>query len=140
MNLDTAISTAVDAHYNQKDKGGEPYILHPLRVMLEMDTHEEMMVAIMHDVLEDNKHYTIEGLRARGFSERILQAVMALTRMKDLYTRPVHPVYFDRDITRMACYRYERECKYHDLCSTPVSQWDALFERKYKIKEEKTDD
>ena len=83
MNLDTAISTAVDAHYNQKDKGGEPYILHPLRVMLEMDTHEEMMVAIMHDVLEDNKHYTIEGLRARGFSERILQAVMALTRMKE---------------------------------------------------------
>ncbi len=94
------------------------------------------------DYSEKNDGAKSMDSRAVIFTEPIVPNELqhALTRMKDLYTRPVHPVYFDRDITRMACYRYERECKYHDLCSTPVSQWDALFERKYKIKEEKTDD
>lgn len=81
MKLDMAILTAVEAHHGQVDKSGVAYILHPLRVMFEMDTDEEMMVAVMHDVVEDTD-YSPEGLRNRGFSERVIQAIMALTRME----------------------------------------------------------
>jgi (p)ppGpp synthase/HD superfamily hydrolase len=36
MNLEKAIKIAVEAHTGQLDKGGNPYILHPLRVMLSL--------------------------------------------------------------------------------------------------------
>lgn len=48
-----AIALASEAHQHQKDKLGEPYILHPIRVMMRCDTDEERIVAILHDVLED---------------------------------------------------------------------------------------
>ncbi len=43
--LEEAIALAVRAHQGQKDKAGAPYILHPLRVMLGMDSEEAMMVS-----------------------------------------------------------------------------------------------
>ncbi len=51
--LTKAIEIAVKAHDGQKDKAGKPYILHPLHVMMQMDTEEEQCVAVLHDVLED---------------------------------------------------------------------------------------
>ena len=53
MNLEKAIKIAVEAHTGQLDKGGNPYILHPLRVMLSLETEEERIVGILHDVVED---------------------------------------------------------------------------------------
>ena len=53
MNLEKAIKIAVEAHTGQVDKGGNPYILHPLRVMLSLDTEEERIVGVLHDVVED---------------------------------------------------------------------------------------
>ena len=53
MNLEKAIKIAVEAHTGQVDKGGNPYILHPLRVMLSLDREEERIVGILHDVVED---------------------------------------------------------------------------------------
>lgn len=52
--LEDAIEIALKAHKGQKDKAGKPYILHPLRVMSQMDTETEMMCAVLHDVLEDS--------------------------------------------------------------------------------------
>lgn len=51
--LSRAIQIAVQAHDGQVDKGGQPYILHPLRVMLAMETEDEQIVAVLHDVGED---------------------------------------------------------------------------------------
>jgi GTP diphosphokinase / guanosine-3',5'-bis(diphosphate) 3'-diphosphatase len=51
--LETAIALAAAAHAGQTDKAGQPYILHPLRVMLCMQTNAERMVAVLHDVVED---------------------------------------------------------------------------------------
>ena len=53
MNLEQAIKIAVEAHTGQVDKGGNPYILHPLRVMLSLDTEQERIVGVLHDVVED---------------------------------------------------------------------------------------
>ncbi len=83
MNLDTAIKLATDAHAGQIDKSGEPYILHPLRVMLAMKTDEERIVAVLHDVVEDSAWTCDDLYWQHGFKPEIVQAVAALTRGKD---------------------------------------------------------
>lgn len=47
--LGAAIACAALYHQGQTDKGGEPYILHPLRVMLAAITPDERIAAILHD-------------------------------------------------------------------------------------------
>ena len=51
MNLEKAIKIALEAHIGQVDKGGNPYILHPLRVMLSLNSEEERIVGVLHDVV-----------------------------------------------------------------------------------------
>lgn len=57
--LAAAIVCATYAHEGQTDKGGAPYILHPLRVMLAMGDDEARVVAVLHDVLEDCPAWTL---------------------------------------------------------------------------------
>jgi (p)ppGpp synthase/HD superfamily hydrolase len=78
--LNKALSIAVKAHEGQVDKAGEPYILHPLRVMLSMETESERIVAILHDVIEDSPFLNLSSLRKDGFSEEIVEALSYLTR------------------------------------------------------------
>ena len=77
--IEEAIRIAVDAHRGQKDRGGAPYILHPLRMMVRVQTDAERMAAVLHDVVEDTA-WTLDDLRARGFPGEVLRAVDALTR------------------------------------------------------------
>ena len=77
--LDRAIEIAVKAHAGQVDKGGAPYILHPLRVMLRMQTEEERIVAVLHDVVEDSE-ITLDDLRSEGFAVAVIEALEALTK------------------------------------------------------------
>jgi hypothetical protein len=77
--LERAVEIAAKAHFGQTDKGGEPYILHPIRVMLRMATLEERIVAVLHDVVEDSD-WTIEALAKEGFSFSVLNALAALTK------------------------------------------------------------
>lgn len=77
--LDDAISLALQAHRGKKDKAGGPYIFHPLRIMLRMETDTERNVAVLHDVVEDSK-FTIQYLRDAGYPEEILEAIDYLTR------------------------------------------------------------
>lgn len=79
MDIELAISVALQAHKGQFDKGGHPYILHPLAVMNRVESMEEKIVAVLHDVIEDSE-VTIEELRGLGFSEEILTAIQLLTR------------------------------------------------------------
>jgi len=78
-NIENAIELALRAHKGQKDKAGAPYILHPLRIMLAMDTDAERQAAVLHDVIEDGG-VTPEMLRSKGFSEDVCSAVVALTK------------------------------------------------------------
>ena len=81
--LDKAILIAAQAHVGQKDKVDAPYILHPLRMMLRFRSETEMIVAVLHDVVEDNPDWSLDRLHQEGFSEEIIQAVDHLTRRKD---------------------------------------------------------
>jgi guanosine-3',5'-bis(diphosphate) 3'-pyrophosphohydrolase len=80
--LEKAIAIAAKAHEGQSDKAGEPYILHPIQVMLRVTGTEARIAAVLHDVVEDSD-LTIEELRIEGFSETVLEAVEALTKRKD---------------------------------------------------------
>jgi (p)ppGpp synthase/HD superfamily hydrolase len=81
--LERAIAIAADAHAGQVDKAGEPYILHPLRVMMKLEAVEDRIVGVLHDVVEDNATWPLAALRAEGFAEAILAAVDAVTRRED---------------------------------------------------------
>jgi (p)ppGpp synthase/HD superfamily hydrolase len=80
--LERAIAIAAEAHRGQTDKAGASYILHPLRVMLTLNTNEERITAVLHDIVEDCG-WTFERLRAEGFSEKIINAIESVTRRPD---------------------------------------------------------
>jgi GTP diphosphokinase / guanosine-3',5'-bis(diphosphate) 3'-diphosphatase len=80
--LGKVLVLATNAHAGQFDRGGKPYILHPLKVMhyLKTDDEELQCVALLHDVIEDT-NTTWQDLRDIGCTERVLEAVSALTKM-----------------------------------------------------------
>ncbi len=53
--LEQAIALAVEIHKGQVDKYGQPYILHPLRVMFRLEGEVAKIVGVLHDVVEDRK-------------------------------------------------------------------------------------
>ncbi len=69
----------IHAHEGQVDKGGEPYVLHPVRVMMRVRSPEARVAALLHDVLEDSS-LSLEDLHREGFSPPVLKAVQCLTR------------------------------------------------------------
>jgi (p)ppGpp synthase/HD superfamily hydrolase len=79
--LERAIAIAVEAHAGQIDKAGAPYVLHPLRVMLSLATEDERIVGVLHDVCEDCPGWDFERLRAEGFSEAVLEALVSVTKI-----------------------------------------------------------
>ena len=82
MNIERAIQIAVAAHAGIKDKGGKPYILHPIKVMMRVETEEEQIVAILHDVVEDTD-WTFDALRNEGFSETVIEALETVTKQSE---------------------------------------------------------
>jgi (p)ppGpp synthase/HD superfamily hydrolase len=80
MNLERAIAIAVEAHYGQVDKAGSPYIMHPLRVMLSLDTPLERIVGVLHDVVEDGPGWTFERLEPEGFAPAVIDALRLVTK------------------------------------------------------------
>ena len=80
--IEDAIKLALDKHHGQTDKAGEPYILHPLRVMAQMQTEAEQIVAVLHDVVEDSD-VTVDDLRKMGYREEIVTAIDHLSRRDD---------------------------------------------------------
>lgn len=82
MALDKAILLAAKYHSGQRDKQGENYILHPLRVMLQSTNSLSKMIAVLHDILEDTE-CTEDILREEGIPEIVIENVKCLTRCKD---------------------------------------------------------
>lgn len=77
--LDDAIQLARKAHEGQLDKGGRPYIGHPLRVMGRVAGERERMAAVLHDVVEDTE-VTLADLLAAGCPAQVVSAVDAISK------------------------------------------------------------
>lgn len=87
--LSEAIILATKAHDGQVDKGLQPYILHSLRVALRMETEEERIVAVLHDVIEDT--FLHPSLIFEMFGQEIMSAVLAISRQpKEVYIDYIH--------------------------------------------------
>lgn len=93
MSIETAILIATKAHRGQTDLGGNPYILHPLRVMLHFASPnlvpdgpyrqtDYMLAAMLHDVVEDSK-WTLEDLLDARLPLSVIEAVDQLSRRKE---------------------------------------------------------
>lgn len=78
--LTQMIMLATEAHANQFDKGGQPYVLHPVRVMLSMPPQDEVgrIVGMGHDLVEDTE-VTLEQIR-HIFGDVVADAIDALSR------------------------------------------------------------
>lgn len=79
--LEKAIQIAEQAHKEQKDKGGQPYIFHLFRVMQKGKTEIEQICGILHDLVEDT-NWTFEDLKNEGFSEKIIDVLKCVTKKK----------------------------------------------------------
>lgn len=113
--LDKAIHLATNAHHGQFDKGGKPYILHPLRVMsfLKTDDEELQCMALLHDVVEDTDT-TYADLGAAGMSLRVIEGVMALTKQKGFdYDTYKEQIFANRDAmqVKMADLRHNTDIR-----------------------------
>lgn len=67
-----ALKLCFEAHKEQADKSGMPYVFHPFHLAEQMADEDCTIVALLHDVMEDTE-YGVEDLRARGFSEAVLK-------------------------------------------------------------------
>ena len=106
ITLEDAISLAVHAHRGQLDKAGQPYILHPLRVMLALRDEIEMMVGVLHDVIEDTG-LTLADLQRMGYSSIVMETLNILTK------RPEDD--YDDYIARIKPHPMARQVKLADL-------------------------
>ena len=73
-----ALKLSFEAHKDQVDKSGIPYVYHPFHVAEQMKTEETVVAALLHDVVEDT-NLTLDDIRAQGFPESVVEALALLT-------------------------------------------------------------
>ena len=116
-----ALRLCFDAHRDQKDKSGLPYVFHPFHVAEQMRTEDETVTALLHDVVEDTA-YTLEDLRAMGFSRDAMEALKVITHDKD-------ENYLEH-ICRVACNPIAKTVKLADLAhNSNLNRLEQVTER-----------
>jgi (p)ppGpp synthase/HD superfamily hydrolase len=124
--LEDAIALAVKVHQGQVDKYGQPYILHPLRVMFRLETGLAQMVGILHDVIEDSD-LTFDDLRRMGYGDEVITALDGVTRRESET--------YDEFVERSLAHPVSRRVKLADLEDNmdlrrlPVELTEQDFER-----------
>ena len=83
QNTKKALVLCFEAHRDQKDKSGMPYVFHPFHLAEQMETEETTIVALLHDVIEDTD-ITLDDLRKKGFSESVLEAIALMTHAPEV--------------------------------------------------------
>lgn len=78
-----ALKLSFEAHKNQVDKCGMPYVYHPFHLAEQMETEDAVIVALLHDVVEDTD-YTIDDIKEIGFSKRVIKALELMTHDKSV--------------------------------------------------------
>ena len=73
-----ALCLCFEAHKDQRDKSGMPYVFHPFHLAEQMETEDTTVVALLHDVVEDTD-YTLDDLAAMGFGDAVIEALALLT-------------------------------------------------------------
>lgn len=104
--LKKALDIATNAHKEQTDKAGKPYILHPIRVSERCNTAEERIVALLHDIIEETE-ITSSDLLSKGFPKQIVDAILSVTKQENEN--------YDDFIKRCSANPIGKAVKIHDL-------------------------
>ena len=78
-----AMRLCYEAHRDQTDKSGVPYVFHPIHLAEQMRDEDTTVTALLHDVVEDTA-YTFDDLVKMGFSENVITALKLLTHDKSV--------------------------------------------------------
>lgn len=78
-----ALKLCFEAHKDQVDKSGAPYVFHPFHLAEQMKDERTTIVALLHDVVEDTD-YTFDDLRSMGFDEEVIEALVLMTHEKSV--------------------------------------------------------
>lgn len=78
-----ALKLSFEAHKNQFDKSGVPYVYHPFHLAEQMETEETTIVALLHDVVEDTT-FSLDDLSAAGFPGNVIDAIALMTHDKSV--------------------------------------------------------
>ena len=73
-----ALAMCFEAHRDQVDKSGLPYVFHPFHLAEQMDDEASVCVALLHDVMED-ADYTVDDIRVLGMPAAVIEALLLLT-------------------------------------------------------------
>lgn len=106
-----ALCLAFEAHKNQRDKSGLPYVFHPFHLAEQMTDELTTVTALLHDVVEDSS-FTFDDLDQMGFPSDVLTALHLLTHDKSV-------PYLDY-VARIRPNPIARQVKLADLLQRPV--------------------
>jgi (p)ppGpp synthase/HD superfamily hydrolase len=108
--LDAAIQIAVNAHAGQFDRGGKPYILHPIHLMNQLMFDVELAtIAVLHDVIEDSD-IELSDIENAGFSNRVISVLDLLTHKEG----ESYEEYIDKICTNYDAIRVKRKDLEHN--------------------------
>ena len=80
-----AVNIMFEAHKDDIDKGGYPYVFHPFYLATKLDGENEVCTALLHDVIEDHgDKYSFEYLKKEGFNKEIIDALRLLTYEREI--------------------------------------------------------
>ena len=78
-----ALELCFRAHRDQRDKSGMPYVFHPFHLAEQMDSEDEVCVALLHDVMEDTT-LTADDIRAPGMDEPVVEALLLMCHQPEV--------------------------------------------------------
>lgn len=78
-----ALKLCFEAHKDQVDKSGMPYVFHPFHLAEQMEDETTTIVALLHDLVEDTD-YTFDDLKEMGFSNSVIDALTLMTHDKSV--------------------------------------------------------
>lgn len=112
-----ALELCYECHKGQYDKGGTPYVFHPYHLAEQMDNEDEIIVALLHDTIEDSD-ITLEQLKKENFNSNVIQALDVLTH------RPNTPYdhYITRVLTNNTAVKIKKADLIHNLDETRLTK------------------
>ena len=125
-----ALKVCFDAHKEQLDKSGLPYVFHPFHLAEQMTEELSCTVALLHDVVEDSD-YSLDDLAKMGFDGRVIEAVALMTHTEDVpYMEYVEKIKTNPIATavKLADLRHNSDSSRLDT----LTEWDLKREAKYK--------
>ncbi len=130
-----ALKLCFEAHKEQLDESGMPYVFHPFHVAEEMNDEETTIVALLHDVIEDTD-YTLDDLRNMGFSNKVVEAVEVMTHLPEVsyedYLRNIRRNPIAKKV-KLADVRHNSDLTRLDVIDEKAEYWKKKYQFAYQV-------